>query len=110
MKVPFATLRRHTLYVAEVSKHAKTGDSTEVTSLKVAKRGVRLCLDIVLDCEIQPYIQLLCGNGTSLSIALVLAAAEGYLLACDRTVLIQYGGHVLLQRIGHDHFSSEWVT
>ena len=71
---------------------------TEVTRLKVAKRGRKVVFGDVLDSEIQRYIQHLPDNGTSISIALVLAAAEGYLLACDRTVLIEYGGHVSLTK------------
>ena len=51
-----------------------------------------------MDTEIQRYVQRLRDNGTSVSTALVQAAAEGYLLARDRTVLVEYGGHVSLTK------------
>ena len=44
-------------YVAKVSKCVKTGDSTEVTHLKVAKYGSKIMLWDVLDSEIQWYNQ-----------------------------------------------------
>ena len=69
-------------------------------------------LGYVLDSEIQQYIQRLHGNGTSLSIPLLLAAAERYLLARDLTLVYSLNmvGMSVLQRIGHIHFSSKWVT
>ena len=81
-----------------MSKRAKTKDSTEVTRLEIVKSGRKVVLGDVLDSEIQRHIPRLCGNGTSISIALVLAAAEAYLLARDRTVLVEYDGHVSLTK------------
>ena len=88
----------------------KAGDSFEVTKLDIAKRGRKVALGEMLDDEIKRYIQHLRENGTAISITLVQAAAEGYLLGRDRTVLVQYGGHVsltwdwarsLLRRLGY---------
>ena len=47
-----------------------------------------------LDAEVKHYIQRLRENGTAVSVALVQAAAESYLLGRNRTVLAEYGGHV----------------
>ena len=69
-----------------------------MTRLEVMKHGHKVVLEGVPDSEIQRYIQRLHGNRTSLSIALVLAAAEGYLLDRDHTVLVEYGRHVSLTK------------
>lgn len=84
------------MYLTEVSKHVKIGDSTEVTHLQVAKRGRKVALGEQLDAEVWRYLQRLRENGTSISTTLVLAAAEGCLLGRDRTVLVEYGVHVSL--------------
>ena len=84
------------MYLAEVCKRTKTGDAKEVTNLEFAKCGHKVILGEQLDAEVRQYIQRLRDNGTSISTALVQAAAEGYLLGRDRTVLVQYGGHVSL--------------
>ena len=67
-----------------------------MTHLEVAKRGRKVALGEKLDAEIRRYIQRLRDNGTSISTALVQAAAEGYVLSRDRTVLVEYGGHFSL--------------
>ena len=71
-----------------------------MSTLEVAKRGRKVALGEALDTEIKRYIQRLRDNGTAVSIALVQAAAEGYLLARDRTALVEYGGHVSHTRLG----------
>ena len=73
----------------EVSKRAETGNSTEVCGGKVA-------LEEALDTEIKWCSKRLRDSGTAVSVALVQVAAEGYLLSCDRTVLVEYGRHVCL--------------
>ena len=47
------------------------------------------------------YIQCLCKNGTAISVRLVQAAAKGYLLSHNHTVLVEYGGHVSHARFAH---------
>ena len=78
------------MHLAEVCKHTKTGDAVEVTNLEVAKRGRKVILGEKLDADVRLYIQRLRDNGTSTSTALVQVAAEGYLLGCNRTVLVQW--------------------
>ena len=81
-----------------------------MTQLGVVKRGRKLALGEMLDAEVKYYIKCLQENGTTVSIALVQAAAQGYLLGRDRTLLAEYGGHVhitwdwarsLLRRMGY---------
>ena len=72
----------------EVAKHAKNGDTTKVTKLPCGQRGRKVALGEKLDTEIKQYIQCLHANGTPISKALVQAAAEGYLINRDRTVLV----------------------
>lgn len=67
MKVRFTTLEIST-YLHEVSK------------LEIQQSW--------LDTKIKQYIKHLRDNGTAVNIALVQAAAEGYLLSCDHTVLL----------------------
>ena len=69
------------------------GDLTEVMQLGVVKHGWKLALEETLDAEVKHYIKCLRENGTAVNIALVQAAAEGYILGCDCTVLAKYGGH-----------------
>ena len=47
------------------------------------------------------YIQGLRKNGTAISVRLVQAAAKGYLLSHNHTVLVEYGGHVSHARFAH---------
>ena len=97
-------------YLNKLAQRVKAGDLTEVTQLGVVKRGRKLALGETLDAEVKHYIKRLQENGTAVSIALVQAAAQGYLLGRDRTVLAEYGGHVritwdwarfLLRRMGY---------
>ena len=83
-------------YLTEVAKRAKVGDSSAVTKLDTVKCGRKVALGEPLDAEIKRYIQCLRENGTAVSVRLVQAAAKGYLLGCDCTVLVEYGGHVCL--------------
>ena len=48
--------------------------------------------------ELQAYLTALRRAGTPVSIPLVLAAATGLVVAKDRTILKQYGGHLELKR------------
>ena len=50
-----------------------------------------------LDTKIKQYIKRLRDNGTAVNIALVQAAAEGYLLSCDHTVLLYVANVLHLQ-------------
>ena len=82
-------------YLAGVSKSAQIGDSTKVSHLKIAKHGRKVTLGEKLNAEIRWYIQRL-RDETSISTALVQAAAEGYLIGRDCTVPVEYGGHFFL--------------
>ena len=83
------------IYLNEISKHAKV-DLSEVIKLHVVKQGGKVALGEALNAEIKRYIQRLRDNGTAVSVALVRPAAEDYLLGHDRTVLVEYGGHICL--------------
>ena len=85
-------------YLQELGKRARAGDTSDVTTLPTAKRGRKLLLGESLDKEIQQYIKRLRDSSTGISSSIVLAAAEGYIMQRNKTVLVQYGGHVELTR------------
>lgn len=105
-----STVRYFKKYLKELAQRTKAGDSTELTQLAVVKRRQKLALGETLDSEVKLYIKRLRENWTAVRISLVQAAAEGYLLGRDRTVLQECGGHVhitwdwarsLLRRMGY---------
>ena len=51
-----------------------------------------------LDKDVQAYLKALRRAGTPVSVPLVLAAATGLVVAKDRTLLKQHGGHLELKR------------
>ena len=78
--------------------------------LDTVKHGQKVALGEALDAKMKRHIQCLRENGTAISVRLVQAAAVGYLLSCDCTVLVEYGGHSglaldrvcsLLKRMGY---------
>ena len=63
-----------------------------------------------LDVMVQKYVKALRTCGTSIGTNMVMAAVSGIVMACDRTLLTDYGGHIsitktwaasLLNRMGY---------
>ena len=51
-----------------------------------------------LDRKVQLYLTKLQEGGGAITTYIVIAATRGLLLACNRNMLVEYGGHVHLNR------------
>ena len=85
----------------ESLKRKGRGDSDEDEediTLPLKKRGRPLLLSQQLDTKVQSYLTKLREGGGAVSARIVMAAARGILLKCDRSKLVEFGGHVELSR------------
>ena len=80
-------------YLEEVKlRRIMTGvEFEEVRSLPKRMCGKKVLLG-ELDVKVQDYIQALCSAGTPIGSSVVMAAATGIVMACDRTLLHGHGG------------------
>ena len=51
-----------------------------------------------MDAKVQLYIRKVREGGGAISSMIVMAAARGILLKCNRGMLVDYGGHIELNR------------
>ena len=79
------------------------GEDDEVNSLPERERGRSKLLGNDLDETVQLYIKSVRDHGGVVSSGVVMAAARGILLSCAREKLVEFGGHVDLNR--HRAFS-----
>lgn len=70
----------------------------ELESLDPKKRGRPLLLGNYYDGIIQLYVRMLREAGGSISASLVVAAATGILMTSNRGMLVEFGGHVQLNK------------
>ena len=84
-------------YLEALHIRVRNGDIQPVTAILPGRRGRPLLLG-ELDKKVQAYIQALRDAGGSIGSRIVIAAAEGIVLAHDRTLLVQHGGHIHLTR------------
>ena len=82
-------------YLEAIRVRVRNGDSQPVTAILPGRRGRPLLLG-ELDKKVQAYIQALRDAGGSIVSRIVIAAAKGIVLAHDRTLLAQHGGHIHL--------------
>ena len=78
--------------------------------MQLKKRGRPLTLGDI-DREVQSYIKALRAAGTPISAPLIIAAAEGIVIARDRTLLAKNGGSIIIvaQELGHFHHAENGV-
>ena len=62
------------------------------------KRGRPVLLGEVLDTKVQQYLRRVRDGGGVVSARIVMAAARGILLSCDRSRLIEFGRDVELKK------------
>ena len=109
MKVPLGISKNR--YYETLSDQRKAGESEpSVTSISTRRRGRSLLLGS-LDSDVQAYVRALRTARTPVNVQIVQTAAEGIVTACDRTLLVENGGHIislsrgwalsLLQRMGY---------
>ena len=87
-------------YLAEVNLQRKEKANTEVnvTRIPASKRGRKVLLGEELDEKVKTYILALRKAGTLVGSSVVMAGSEGIVWAYDRTLLVQYGGHIEITR------------
>ncbi len=83
-------------YLEEVKKRENPED--EVTTLQKLKRGRKMILGEQLDSKVKNYIMALRRAGTPIGSSIVMAVGEGMVRAHDRTLLVQYGGHIQITK------------
>ena len=82
-------------YMTKVQERRKENDFTTVTTIESKKRGRPLTLG-ELDSDVQSYIRGLRRAGTPLSLPVIVAGATGIVIAKDRSLLAENGGHISL--------------
>ena len=85
-------------YKAELTRKRKQQEEGDVISLPVKKRGRQLLLGDDLDAKVRLYLKRVRGGGGVVSARIVIAAARGILLSCDKSRLVEYGGPIELNR------------
>ena len=69
-----------------------------INALPTAKRGRPLLLGVNMDKKVQLYLKKLREGGGAVSARVVVAAARGIIVTCDKTMLEEYGGPVVLEK------------
>ena len=83
-------------YVERVKQKRKAGsDNEEVTTLPLKKRGRPFLLGECIDKQVQLYLKKIRDQG---GIITASAAARGILISCDHSKLVEFGGHIELNR------------
>jgi len=81
-----------------VNKKRAAEDGDDVTVLPPKKRGRPVLLGEDLDMKVQLYLKKVREGGGVVSARIAMAAARGILLSCDRSRLVEFGGHVQVNR------------
>ena len=73
-------------------------DDSDLTVLPPKKRGRPVLLGEDLDTKVQLYLRKVREGGGVVSARIVMAAARGVLLSCERSKLVEFGGHIEVNR------------
>ena len=71
-------------------------DSGDLPELPTKKRGRRVLLGDDLDWKVQLYLKKVREGRGVVSARIAMVAARGIVLTCDRSMLVEFGGHVEL--------------
>ena len=82
---------------AYLEKKRRTG-SGAVTTLSPKKRGRPILLGAHIDKQVQLYLKKIREHGGVITASVVVAAARGILMAQDKSLLAEFGGHITLSR------------
>ena len=85
-------------YYRKVNMRRSLGEGDEVNSLPERERGRSKLLGNDLDGKVQLYIKSVRDHGGVVSSGVVMAAARGILLSCAKEKLVEFGGHIDLNR------------
>ena len=73
-------------------------DDEDVSVLPPKKHGRPVLLGEELDKKVQQYLLKVREGGGAVSAQIAIASARGILLHCDRSSLVEFGGHIQLNR------------
>lgn len=82
----------------ETRKRRLEDDGSVVSELPGKKRGRPLLLGADIDRKVQLYIKKIRDSDGAVSNRLVVAGAKGIVLASDKSLLVENGGHVVLNK------------
>ena len=82
---------------AYLEKKRRTGSGV-VTTLSPKKRGRPILLGAHIDKQVQLYLKKIREHGGVITASVVVAAARGILMAQDKSLLAEFGGHITLSR------------
>ena len=85
-------------YVEELEKQRKAEDGGEIVCLFPKKRGRPFILGKDLDAKVQMYLKKVRESGGAVLARIVMAAAHGIVLFSDKSMLVEFGGHVQFSR------------
>ena len=83
-------------YLEGVREKRLALDEGDVTSLPSKKRGRPIMLGKELDQKVQMYLHKVREGGGVVTARIAIAAARGIILAADRSMLAEFGGHINL--------------
>lgn len=73
-------------------------DDGDIAALPLMKRERPVLLGQQLDTQVQTYLKKVREGGGAVSARIAMAAARGILLKCDRSKLVEFGGHIELNQ------------
>ena len=85
-------------YLQGVREKRAAEDDGDVRLLPTKKRGRRVLLGEALDAKVQHYLKRVRQGGGVVSARIVIAAARGIVLSCNRSRLAEFGGDVAITR------------
>ena len=85
-------------YLEGMREKRAAEDDGDVTVLPLKKRGRPVLLGEDLDSKVQLYLKKVRERGGVVSAITAMAPARGILLSCDRSKLVEFEGHVELNR------------
>ena len=85
-------------YLQEVTRKRVNEDNENIDLLPHQKRGRPVFLGESLDGKVQMYLRRVWDGGGVVTERIAIAAAWDILLSCDRSKLVEFGGHVMLNR------------
>ena len=77
---------------------ARAEDDGDLAILPAKKRGRRVLLGDDLDMKVQMYLKKVREGGGVVLARIAMAATRGIVLTCDRSLLVEFGGHVELSK------------
>ncbi len=83
-------------YDREKKEKRARNEGDAITMLPCKKRGRHLFVGEIIDSQVQQYLQKFREGGGVVTARIAVAAARGILVACDRSKLAEFGGHIHL--------------